>query len=121
MAEWTDEKRKEIIKLYEAAKPTAENSGDIVETLAKEHGFTVNGVRMILIKANVYVKKETKAKATTSDKTKTVRINKTEAINKLAELIETEGLEVDMDILGKFTGKAAAYLAGVIEQLTTTE
>lgn len=121
MAEWTDEKRKEIIELYRAANPTPETSIKIVEDLATEHGFTVNGIRMILMKAEVYVKKSTTATKTNGDKPASTRVNKAEAISNLSDLIAAEGIEVDDDILGKLTGKQAVYLAGVITQLTAEE
>src|SRR6056300_1799363 len=54
---WTDEKKAEVIAAYEAADPTPENSMEIVKDIAEEHEESPNGVRMILTKAGVYVKK----------------------------------------------------------------
>ena len=54
---WTDEKKAEVIAAYEAANPTAENSMEVVKEIAEEFEESPNGVRMILTKAGVYVKK----------------------------------------------------------------
>ena len=56
---WTDEKKAEVIEAYEAANPTPENSMEIVAEIAEEHGESPNGVRMVLTKAGVYIKKAT--------------------------------------------------------------
>ena len=54
---WTDEKKAEVIEAYESANPTPENSMEIVAEIAEEHNESPNGVRMVLTKAGVYVKK----------------------------------------------------------------
>ena len=54
---WDDEKKAAVIEQYEAANPTPENSMEIVADLAEEFEESPNGVRMILTKAGVYVKK----------------------------------------------------------------
>ena len=54
---WDDDKKALAISKYEEAEPTPENSMDIVSQIAEEMGESVNGVRMILSKAGVYVKK----------------------------------------------------------------
>ena len=54
---WTDELREQVIKQYTDANPTADNSMEIVKEIAEEIGATPNGVRMVLSKAEVYVKK----------------------------------------------------------------
>ena len=54
---WDDEKKAAVIEQYEAANPTPENSMEIVAELAEEFEESPNGVRMILTKAGVYVKK----------------------------------------------------------------
>ena len=71
----------------------------------------------ILVKAKVYVKKS----ATTGTAAKTEgskRVNKADAVSKLKDAIEALGLEPDDEIIGKLTGKAAVYFAGVIKQST---
>ena len=43
--------------MYEEAEPTPETSMEIVKDIAEELDESPNGVRMILTKAGVYVKK----------------------------------------------------------------
>ena len=117
--EWTDELKAQVIKMYEAAKPTEETSVEIIADIAEEVEKTVNGVRMILIKAGVYVKKG--QKATDSNGTKSTRVNKTDSINALSELIESQEIEVDEEILGKLTGKAAVYFTKVLNEVINAE
>ena len=54
---WDDEKKAAVIQAYTDADPTPENSMDIVAEIADEYEESPNGVRMILSKAGVYVKK----------------------------------------------------------------
>lgn len=117
-SEWTDEMRAEVIAKYEAADPTAETSVEIVSDLAEEYEKTPNGVRMILSKAGVYVKKE--PASASSSKTKSsgtggTRVSKADAIASLASAIEATGQEPNDEILGKLTGKAAVYFKEVID------
>lgn len=113
---WSDEKKAEAIKMYEDADPTPETSIEIVQGIAEELEETANGVRMVLSKAGVYIKKAaaTGKKAAGGD-TKAVRVSKEDAITTLREAIEAAGQTVDEDIITKLTGKAALYLAGVIQ------
>ena len=123
-AKWTDELRAKVIKEYEEAGPTPENTTEITKMIADGLGetFTPNGVLAILNKAGVYVSKSA-TKATTSSSTTSTgkRINKTEAINSLKDAIEATGLEVDEEIIGKMTGKCAVYITTLIEKLTEEE
>ena len=117
MAEWTDELKAQVVEEYEAEKPVAENSIEIVNELAKKHGKTVNGTRMILSKAGVYVC-GAKAKAVASSTgDKKPRVTKQDSIDALTELLEAQGVEVDDAVVGKLTGKAAIYFTGVVEAL----
>ena len=43
--------------MYTSAEPTPETSMEIVADIAEQMGESVNGVRMILTKAGVYVRK----------------------------------------------------------------
>jgi len=54
---WDDEKKALAVSMYETAEPTPENSMEIVKDLADELEESPNGVRMILSKAGVYIKK----------------------------------------------------------------
>ena len=102
---------------YKASNPTPENSMDIVKTIAEEMGVTPNGVRSILSKASVYIKKTASSGSSASgDKPKSTRVNKAEAQGQLVEVIEALGKEADMDIISKLTGKAALYLVDVFKQ-----
>jgi hypothetical protein len=103
---------------YDNDVDRAAASVEIVKELAETHEETVNGVRMILNKAGVYIKKATTAKATASkDGGGAKRVNKAEAIATLKELIiSTAGEDaIENDILDKMTGKAAMYFAGILQ------
>ena len=54
---WDDDKKAAVIAAYEEQNPTPENSMEIVKEIADEYEESPNGVRMILSKAGVYVKK----------------------------------------------------------------
>ena len=114
-AAWTEELKAKVVKMYEDAEPTAETSTEIIKDIAEEIEMSPNGVRMVLVQAEVYVKKEptTKAKAgAAGDKPK--RASKEDAINELRKAIEAREKEVDEDIVSKLTGKAAQYFASVL-------
>lgn len=122
MTQWTEDLKQEVIAKYTEAEPTPENSTEIIKEIAEEIEASPNGVRMVLVQAGVYVKKDASAPATKTTKTtgKTTgegskRVNKESAISDLRAAIEAKGAEVDEDILGKLTGKAAIYLLGVIK------
>ena len=113
--EWTDELKQEIIGAYQEKEPTPETTMDIVKELAEEFDKTPNGVRMVLSRGGVYVKKTapTTAKASSGEGSK--RVNKAEAIAALKKVIKDSGKDVDDDICDRLTGKAAVYLAEVIK------
>jgi len=112
---WTDEKKAEVIEAYEAANPTPENSMEIVAEIAEEHSESPNGVRMVLTKAGVYVKKSPASGGTSkASGAATTRVSKAAAIETLTAAISDAGQEVDEEIVSKLTGKAAVYFAGII-------
>ena len=117
---WDDEKKTAVIEAYEAAEPTPENSMEVGAELADEFEESPNGVRMILTKAGVYVKK---APASGSAKASTNggggRVSKAAAIESLSGAISDAGQEVDQEILDKLTGKAAVYFTGVISGINS--
>lgn len=118
MSTWTDERKAQAIKMYKESEPTPENSMEIVNEIAAEMGESANGVRMILNKANEYVKKTPAAKGAAAGgeaKTGGTRVSKEAAHKQLTDAIENAGGKVDSEIIGKLTGKAALYLAEVIE------
>lgn len=117
---WTDTDKQNAIDTYTAGNPTPENSTELIKQIAEDMEQSANGVRMVLVQAGVYVKKDataaaTKTKtgsATTGDKAP--RVSKESQIADLRALIEAKGAEVDDDVLSKLTGKAAAYFAKVL-------
>ena len=121
MSEWTDELKKQVVDDYEAANPTPETSTEIVAAIADDIDMTVNGVRSVLVRAKVYVKKTPATGASSDTKSKSTRVNKADAIAALKELISNNSLDVEDDILDKMTGKAAVYFTGLFEGLTSKE
>lgn len=115
---WDDAKKAKAVELYTKAEPTPENSIEIVKEIAEALGETPNGVRMILSKAEVYVKqaatKSTGTKPSDGDKPK--RVSKADSIDALKSVIEGEGLEPDMEILEKLTGKQAVYFTELLQK-----
>lgn len=115
MFEWNDENKADVVERYKKANPTADNSADIVNEIAEELGATPNGVRMILVKADVYVKKTpTSTKAGASSEGGSKRVSKADAQDALKSAISAKGLTPDDEIISKLTGKAAQYFAGII-------
>ena len=118
-AAWTEELKKEVIAKYEGAGPTPDNSTEIIKDIAEEIEMSANGVRMVLVQAGVYVKKDPSA-STSKTKTpatgdKPARVGKEAAIADLKTAIEDAGKEADDDILSKLTGKAAVYFLSIIK------
>lgn len=116
---WTEEQKKQAIEAYKAGNPTPENSTELIKEIADDMEQSPNGLRMILVQAGVYVKKEV---ATSTDKKGTTaktgdkapRVSKEDQIAALRVVIEAKGATVDEDVLGKLTGKAAAYFTEVL-------
>jgi hypothetical protein len=126
---WTDETKQKVIESYTNTMQNeynndadrAQASVEVVKELSEDFGETVNRIRMCLVKAGVYVKKAPAKKATTTATGGATRINKAEAQQELKTLITQLGGEVDEDIVSKLTGKAAAYLSGVLALANTGE
>ena len=55
--QWSDDLKHDVVKAYQKAKPTPESSKSIVEQLSSEYGANMAAIRIVLIKAGVYVKK----------------------------------------------------------------
>lgn len=116
---WTPEQKERAKEMYLEGNPTPENSTELCKQIADELEQSPNGVRMVLIQEGVYVKKD--ATATPAGKTTakkegegTKRVSKESQIEELKAAITARGGEIDEDILGKLTGKAAAYFAKVL-------
>jgi len=116
MAEWTEESKAKLIAQYTAAEPTPETTTDIVAALAEEFGATVNGVRIILSKAEVYVSKS-KAKPAGKGGDAPARKSKQDSLNELSSLLEDQGVEVDPTVVDKLTGKAAEYFIAAFKHI----
>ena len=110
---WTDESKEQAVEMYTAEEPTPENSMEVVKMIAEELGESPNGVRMILTKAGVYVKK-TPAVKSSSGGTGGGRVNVAAAQEQLTAAISDAGKEPDAAIIGKLTGKAAQYFTTVL-------
>jgi hypothetical protein len=124
---WTEEKKAEVIaeytkimtEQYKTDEERGKYSVEVVGQLAEKHNEPVNGVRMILSKANVYFKKT--ASATTSTAKTTAagepakRISKEAAMTDLKNAISAIDADlIDEEILSKLTGKAAAYFTTIL-------
>lgn len=116
MSTWTDETKQEAVDMYVAEEPTPENSMEIVADIAEQLGQTPNGVRMILTKAGVYVRKTPAAKSS-GGSTGGTRVSKADAQDNLSSAISDAGMEVDSSIIEKLTGKAANYFADIINKI----
>ena len=112
---WTDEAKAQAVEMYTAEEPTPDNSMEVVKMIAEELGESPNGVRMILTKAGVYVKKTPAAKS--SGGTGGGRVNVAAAQDELVKAISDMGKEADTAIISKLTGKAAMYFATLINEL----
>lgn len=115
---WTDADKQKAIDAYTSGNPTPENSTELIKEIAEEMNQTPNGVRMVLVQADVYVKKAATTATTSKSKTtgtgdKAPRVSKESQIAELRAIIEAKGAEIDDEILSKLTGKAAAYFAKV--------
>ena len=120
MATWTDELKEEVIKAYQDANPTPETSAEILKQIAEDYEVTANGVRMVLVKANVYVKKEEAATASkvSASGEGAKRVSKESQLNALKSALKTAGVSVDDELIDKMTGKMATYFAEAVKQLT---
>jgi len=114
---WDDDKKAEAVRMYEEQEPTPETSMEIVKEIADELDESPNGVRMILTKAGVYIKKSPAAGASSGSSTGggTARVSKQAMQDELTAAITDLGQEADNDIISKLSGKAAQYLAGVMK------
>lgn len=118
---WTEELKSKVIAAYEKAEPTPETSVEIIKEIAEQFEQSPNGVRMVLVQAGVYVKKDAstdKPKDTAGGEKKegSKRVSKEDSIAALKAAIEARGAEVDEDILGKLTGKAAVYFTSILSK-----
>ena len=111
---WDDDKKAEAVSLYEKAEPTPETSMEIVKDIAEELDESPNGVRMILTKAGVYVKKTPATKSSGGSGGGGTRVSKAAAAEALIKALGDAGQSVDEEIISKLTGKASQYFTTVI-------
>lgn len=116
---WTDESKEEAVAMYTAAEPTPETSMEVVKEIADELNESPNGVRMILTRAGVYVKKTPASGGSKSTGTSGGRVSKADAQDALSAALQDAGMEVDDSIISKLTGKAAVYITGIVEKLNS--
>ena len=115
---WDDDKKAQAVSLYEEAEPTPETSMEIVKDIAEELDESPNGVRMILTKAGVYVKKTPAAKASgTTTGGGGTRVSKAAAAEALIAALGDAGQNVDEEIISKLTGKASQYFTSIITKI----
>lgn len=112
---WTDEKKQEAIDMYVGEEPTPENSMEIVADIAEQLEESPNGVRMILTKAGVYVRKTPAAKS--SGGSGGGRVSVADAQSSLTDALNDAGQEIDSAIISKLTGKAAVYFTSIVNNL----
>ena len=115
---WTDEKKLKVIELYKKANPTPETSIEIVQEVAEEVNETPNGVRMVLTKAGVYIKKGVAGASKPSASTGGTKVSKEASHATLREAINDAGQEVNDELIEKLTGKAAIYFAEIIKKIS---
>jgi hypothetical protein len=116
---WDDDKKAQTVEMYTEQEPTPETSMEIVKEIADEIGESPNGVRMILTKAGVYVKKTPSSGGSSSAKASTPRVSKQGAQDDLVASLTDAGQEIDMDIISKLTGKAAVYFNTIVGNINS--
>jgi hypothetical protein len=125
---WTQEQKDAAIKQYKAGNPTPETSAEIIKEIAESMEQSPNGVRMILVASGDYVKKDPATAAATTSKdgkpatgAKTTRVSKEVQIKALTDAILNAGIEAEVEILEKLTGKAAVYFLKVVTEALAKE
>ncbi len=122
---WDDAKKAKAVEKYLAGEPTGTNSTELCKEIAEELEESANEVRLILMQAQVYVKKDAAAapagKTASGEKKASTRVSKEDSINALKAAIKAAGKAVDDDILDKLTGKAAIYFTSLFAQVEAEE
>ena len=116
---WTDESKAQAVEMYTEAEATPETSMEIVKDIAEELGESPNGVRMILTKAGVYVKKAPASGTAKASGGASTRVSKADAAQTLKDALSDAGQDIDDDIIDKLTGKASVYFTGVINEINS--
>jgi hypothetical protein len=116
---WDDAKKAEAVELYQEAEPTPETSVEIVKEIAEQLSESPNGVRMILTKAGVYVRKNPVSTSSKANGNGGGRVSVADAQSKLTSVLSDAGQEIDAAIISKLTGKAAVYFANIVENINS--
>ena len=114
---WDDAKKAQAVEMYQEQEPTPDTSVEIVKDIAEELGESPNGVRMILTKAGVYVRKNPVSTSSKSNGNGGGRVSVADAQAKLTSVLVDAGQNVDEAIIAKLTGKAAVYFANIVENI----
>jgi len=115
---WDDDKKAQAVSMYEDMEPCPETSMEIVKGIADELDESPNGVRMILTKAGVYVKKTPAAKSSSGTTGGgSTRVSKAAAAEALIAILGDAGQDVDEEIISKLTGKASQYFTAIITKI----
>lgn len=115
---FTEELKEEVILEYKSRMSEFSEEDqplhtlDVVKDLATEYGSSANGIRMLLSKAGVYIKKADAPKVSANAAPK--RMSKEAAHQALADAIESFGIEPNKEIISKLSGVAAQYLSTVL-------
>jgi len=114
---WEEEKKQQAIEMYTGEEPTPENSMEVVKSISTELGESPNGVRNILVRAGVYVKKTPATRSSSSNTNGGGRVSVADAQATLSNAIRDAGEEPDEAIISKLTGKAANYFADILNKV----
>ena len=115
---WEEDKKNEACQLYLAEDPNPDTSMEIVKEIATKLNESANGVRIILTRAGIYVKK-TPAKRSSNGSTGGGRVSVADAQQSLKNALTDAGMEPDDSIISKLTGKAANYFADIITKVNS--
>lgn len=113
---WEEDKKNLACQLYLDEEPTPETSMEIVKEVAEKLSESPNGVRMILTRAGIYVKKTPTVKASNGS-TGGGRVSVADAQQSLKNALTDAGLEPDEAIISRLTGKAANYFADIVNKV----
>ena len=114
---WEEAKKQQAIEMYTAEEPTPENSMEVVKVISTELGESPNGVRNILVRAGVYVKKTPATRSSSKSTNGGGRVSVADAQATLTNAVRDAGEEPDEAIISKLTGKAANYFAVIINKV----
>lgn len=119
---WSDTKRETVIAEYQDIMANEYDTDakreaatvEVVKELAEKYEETVNGVRNVLNRAGVYIKKAA-AGSTKAGATSTKRVSKADALQELKNTIAAiDPSLVNEDLIDKMTGVTAAYITSIL-------